>query len=64
MYSTYSPRAPHTYDFVVLTSLTNPRKIYFDCAENRKSQRLISTPTYLLLLKLKIYLVVAVKTVR
>jgi hypothetical protein len=24
---TYSPRAPHTYDFVVLTSLTHIRKI-------------------------------------
>jgi hypothetical protein len=27
IYSTYSPCAPHTYDFVVLTSLTHPRKI-------------------------------------
>jgi hypothetical protein len=28
IYSTYSPlRAPHTYDFVVLTSLPHPRKI-------------------------------------
>jgi hypothetical protein len=29
IYSTYSPppRAPHTYDFVVLTLLTHPRKI-------------------------------------
>jgi hypothetical protein len=26
-YFTYSPWAPHTYDFVVLTSLTYPRKI-------------------------------------
>jgi hypothetical protein len=26
-YSTYSPLAPHAYDFVVLTSLTHPRKI-------------------------------------
>jgi hypothetical protein len=27
IYSTYSPRAPHTYDFVVLTSLTHSRNI-------------------------------------
>jgi hypothetical protein len=27
IYSTYSPWAPHTYDFVVLTSLSHPRKI-------------------------------------
>jgi hypothetical protein len=27
MYSTYLPWAPHTYDFVVLTSLIHPRKI-------------------------------------
>jgi hypothetical protein len=27
IYSTYSPRAPHTYDFVVVTSLTHSRKI-------------------------------------
>jgi hypothetical protein len=27
IYSTYSSRAPYTYDFVVLTSLTHPRKI-------------------------------------
>jgi hypothetical protein len=41
--------APLIYDFVVLTSLTHPRKIIF-CAVNgkignSKSQRLISTPT-------------------
>jgi hypothetical protein len=41
------PWAPHTYDFVVLTSLTHPRKFLFGYAANRKSQRLISTPTYL-----------------
>jgi hypothetical protein len=27
IYCTFSPWAPHTYDFVVLTSLTHPRKI-------------------------------------
>jgi hypothetical protein len=27
IYCTYSPCAPHTYDFIVLTSLTQPRKI-------------------------------------
>jgi hypothetical protein len=27
IYSTYSPWAPHTYNFVVLTSLTHTRKI-------------------------------------
>jgi hypothetical protein len=27
--------APHTDDFVVLTSLTHPRRNYFTCAENR-----------------------------
>jgi hypothetical protein len=27
IYCTYSPWAPHTYDFVVLTSLTHPRRI-------------------------------------
>jgi hypothetical protein len=27
IYSTYSLLAPHTYDFVVLTYLTHPRKI-------------------------------------
>jgi hypothetical protein len=27
IYSTYPPSSPHTYDFVVLTSLTHPRKI-------------------------------------
>jgi hypothetical protein len=27
MYLQIPPRAPHTYDFVVLTSLTHPRKI-------------------------------------
>jgi hypothetical protein len=25
---TYSPSAPHSYDFVVLTSLTYPRKLF------------------------------------
>jgi hypothetical protein len=30
----FPPWAPHTYDFVVLTSLTHPRKI--GCAANRK----------------------------
>jgi hypothetical protein len=36
------PRAPHTYDFGVLTF--NPSKKHsFGCAANRKSQRLIST---------------------
>jgi hypothetical protein len=27
IYSTYSPGVPHTYDFIVPTSLTHPRKI-------------------------------------
>jgi hypothetical protein len=40
----------HTYDFVVLTSLTHPRKIlllvYWKIG-NRKRQRLIITPTYI-----------------
>jgi hypothetical protein len=31
IYSTYSPWGPHTYDFVVLTSLTHPRKIILLC---------------------------------
>jgi hypothetical protein len=38
----------HTYDFVVLTSLTHPRKILLVVLQIRKAQRLISTPTYLL----------------
>jgi hypothetical protein len=29
IYSTYYPWTPHTHDFVVLTSLTHPRKILF-----------------------------------
>jgi hypothetical protein len=33
---TYFLSAPHTYDFVVLTSSTHPRKNYFGCAANRK----------------------------
>jgi hypothetical protein len=37
------PWAPHTYDFVILISLTHPWKKSFGCAANRKSQRLIST---------------------
>jgi hypothetical protein len=44
------PRAPHTYDFVVLTSLTHPRKkilLLVLQIGNMKSQRLISTPTYI-----------------
>jgi hypothetical protein len=42
------PWAPHTYDFVVLTSLTHPRKILLVVLQigNRKSQRLISNPKY------------------
>jgi hypothetical protein len=39
-------RAPHAYDFVVLTSLTHPRKILLVVLQNRKSQRLLSTPTH------------------
>jgi hypothetical protein len=51
IYSTSSPWAPHIYDFVVLTSLTHPRKmlsvvLQTTCGWNKKSQRLISTPTY------------------
>jgi hypothetical protein len=46
------PWATHTYDFVVLTSLTHPRKIVLVVLKtgktgNWKSQRLISTPTYI-----------------
>jgi hypothetical protein len=43
------PWAPHTYGFVVPTSLTHPRKILLVVLQigNRKSQRLISTPTYM-----------------
>jgi hypothetical protein len=42
------PWAPHTYDFVVLTSLIHPRKTVLVVLQigNRKSQRLIRTPTY------------------
>jgi hypothetical protein len=42
------PWAPHTYVFVVLTSLTHPRKILSVMLQigDRKSQRLISIPTY------------------
>jgi hypothetical protein len=43
--------APHAYDFVILTSLTHPRKILLvvlqtTCRWNRKSQGLVNTPTY------------------
>jgi hypothetical protein len=43
--------APHTNDFVVLTSLTHPRKIIFLVLQttrkwSRKSRKLISTPTF------------------
>jgi hypothetical protein len=40
--------APHTYDFVVLTSLTHPWKFLLVVLQiaNKKSQRLISTHTY------------------
>jgi hypothetical protein len=46
------PWASHTYDFVVLTSLTHPRKIVLVVLQigNRKSQRLISTPTYVIII--------------
>jgi hypothetical protein len=42
------PWRPHTYDFVVLTSLTHSRKILLVLLQivNRISQRLISSPTY------------------
>jgi hypothetical protein len=45
----FPPFAPHTYDFVVLTSLTYQRKIILAVLQrgNRKSQRLIGTPTYI-----------------
>jgi hypothetical protein len=36
----YSPRAPHTYDFVVLTSLTHPRKILLVVLEIGKAKDL------------------------
>jgi hypothetical protein len=49
----FPPWAPHTYDFVVVASLTHPRKNYFGCAANRKtgnrkSQRFTSAPTYII----------------
>jgi hypothetical protein len=49
IYSPYPPWAPHTYNFVVLTSLTYPRKIMLFVLQigKWKSQRFISTPTYL-----------------
>jgi hypothetical protein len=39
------PWDPHTYDFVVLTSLTHPRKILLVVLQIGKA-RLLSTPTY------------------
>jgi hypothetical protein len=37
---TYSPWAPHTYEFVVLTSLTHPRKILLDVLQIGKAKDL------------------------
>jgi hypothetical protein len=37
------PRAPHTYNFVVLTSLTHPRKIILVVLQIQKAKDL-STP--------------------
>jgi hypothetical protein len=44
---TYSSWAPHTYDFVVLTSLTDPRKIILVVLQIRKAKDL-SAPLYTL----------------
>jgi hypothetical protein len=40
IYSAYSPWAPHTYGFVVLTSLTHPRKILFVVLQIGKAEDL------------------------
>jgi hypothetical protein len=40
------PWAPHTYDFVVLNSLTHPRNILLVVLQTGKSQRLFITPKY------------------
>jgi hypothetical protein len=46
---TYSPLSS-THLWLRCCNFFNPsKKISFSCAENRKSQRLISTPTYILL---------------
>jgi hypothetical protein len=44
-----SPRAPHTYDVVVLSSLTHTRKILLVMLQIGKAKKLISTPTYYIL---------------
>jgi hypothetical protein len=38
IYSTYSPWAPHTYDFVVLTSLTHTRRILLVVLQTGKAK--------------------------
>jgi hypothetical protein len=40
MYLYIPPRAPHTYDFVVLTSLTHPKKIILVLLEIGKAKDL------------------------
>jgi hypothetical protein len=44
------PWAPHTYGFIVLTSLSHPRKSLFVVLKigSRKIRRLISTPTHVM----------------
>jgi hypothetical protein len=44
IYSTHPPWSPHTYDFVVLTSLTHPRKILLLVLQIGKTKDL-SAPT-------------------
>jgi hypothetical protein len=46
IYSSFSPWAPHTYDFVVLTSVTHSMNILLFVVQTTQIQGLTCTPTY------------------
>jgi hypothetical protein len=52
-YSTYSPWVPHTYDFVVLTCLTYPRKILLVVLQIGKAEDLSAALCILLHLQIE-----------